>query len=216
MRDKNLDQLEVHRWGSFAKKRMSSLSAQLWCSCWLKAEQLHPERSPHQSILQPSSQGIAWEKGDTGSGLCFPSEGTMGFKPRSLISMVSSIWIFWKKKWIFQVQGTKYHESSQTLVRSGAAFPFSSALLSKVLWSFPNKGLFSLWAGKISPGKVPHYQWVLLTSMITHTACTFGQWGWCSSLQSRATLGSLWGDRGKSSRKPEFKQTKSCIYALPV
>lgn len=44
-----------------------------------------------------------------------------------------------RKIWICQVQSVKYYESSWTLARSGSAFPFGSALLSKVLWSFPNE-----------------------------------------------------------------------------
>lgn len=44
---------------------------------------------------------------------------------------------FWKK--YLGLPSAEYHESSQTLARSGAAFLFGSALLSKVLWSFPNE-----------------------------------------------------------------------------
>lgn len=220
---------------------MCGLCAQLWCSSWLKAEQLHPERSPHQS--SPAAGGLLGRKEKQVEVLASsPQKGQSGLNQGLLRPWPHPSRFFFLNKLFHKfgfalVQSAKYYESSVTLARSETTLPFGSAFVSTILWYFSNEAcclceLASEYRSQASPS--------LSTSSggSDDHASTVHVWTsrpvFLKAEQNNSRLpgvGRLEGGGGvvrtgkksngrprclTSQRKKELKWTKHCIYALPV
>lgn len=131
---------------------MSGLSTQLWCSYWLKAEQLHPERSPHQSNLQPSSRVFVWEEGDAGGrSLLFLRRDNQTWtrvsRFRGLFYQIFFLNKLFKKIWICPGAECKvlWKLSNTCQIRNYSPIWFSARKYNIVI--FFKWGLLALWVG---------------------------------------------------------------------